>query len=47
MRLRTLDIYLHDRLVGQLFQYGEGANAITRLIPEASYWDDPQAPLLS
>ena len=47
MRLRTLDIFLGKRPVGQLFQYGEGGNAVTRLIPDAAFWNDSQAPTLS
>jgi serine/threonine-protein kinase HipA len=47
MRLRTLDVFLQERKVGQLFQYGEGANAITRLVPEEEFWADNQAPVLS
>ncbi len=44
MRFRSLDITLDDRLVGVLFQYGQGAGAITRLQPEPAYWLDRQAP---
>ncbi|MCW5655586.1 type II toxin-antitoxin system HipA family toxin [Hydrogenophaga sp.] len=47
MRFRSLDIHLEQRLVGVLFQYGQGANAITRLQPEPGFWLDPQAPVLS
>ncbi|MBC7436309.1 MAG: type II toxin-antitoxin system HipA family toxin [Bdellovibrionales bacterium] len=47
MRLRTLDIFLQERRVGRLFQYGEGPTAITRLIPDAAFWRDESAPVLS
>jgi serine/threonine-protein kinase HipA len=47
MRLRALDIYLEGAKVGQLFQYGEGPGAITRLMPDESFWRNPRAPLLS
>jgi serine/threonine-protein kinase HipA len=47
MRLRALDIHLEGAKVGQLFQYGEGRAAITRLVPEESFWRNPRAPLLS
>jgi serine/threonine-protein kinase HipA len=47
VRFRSLDIFIDTRLVGVLFQYGEGAGAITRLQPEPGYWLDPQAPVLS
>lgn len=47
MRLRVLDIHLAGAYVGQLFQYGDDRNAITRLKPAESFWRDPQAPLLS
>ena len=47
MNLRTLDVYMGERKVGRLFQYGEGASAITRLMPDDAYWRDDQAPLLS
>jgi serine/threonine-protein kinase HipA len=47
MRLRTLDIFLQGRKVGRLFQYGEGPTAITRLIPDAAFWRDEAAPVLS
>ena len=47
MRLRTLDIFLQDRKVGRLFQYGDGPTAITRLEPEADFWLDANAPILS
>lgn len=47
MRFRSLDIFIDARLVGVLFQYGQGAGAITRLQPEPAYWLDPAAPVLS
>ena len=47
MRFRSLDIFIDTRLVGVLFQYGQGAGAITRLQPEPSYWLDARAPVLS
>lgn len=47
MRLRTLAIQLGQRPAGLLFQYGEGDTAITRFIPRADFWQDPQAPVLS
>ena len=51
MKYRALDVYLGQgrerRLVGQLFQYGEGGNAITRLVPERSYWALDNMPVLS
>jgi len=47
MRLRTLDILLGRARVGQLFQYGEGRTAITRLVPDEAFWRHPDAPLLS
>lgn len=47
MRLRALAIHLGRRPAGLLFQYGEGATAITRFIPKADFWQDPQAPVLS
>ncbi|MEJ7931987.1 type II toxin-antitoxin system HipA family toxin [Ramlibacter sp. AN1015] len=47
MRLRLLDIRLGSRHVGQLFQWGEGASALTRFVPDEAWWRDPQAPLLS
>jgi serine/threonine-protein kinase HipA len=47
MNLRTLHVYIGERKVGLLFQYGEGAATITRLLPDDGYWKDEQAPLLS
>ncbi len=47
MRLRALAIHLGERPAGLLFQYGEGASAITRFIPRDDFWQDPQAPVLS
>ncbi|EHL24862.1 HipA-like protein [Acidovorax sp. NO-1] len=35
------------RFVGQLFQYGEGASAITRLVPDRSYWTLDDMPVLA
>jgi serine/threonine-protein kinase HipA len=49
MQYRAVNVYLgpRKRLVGLLFQYGAGPNAITRLKPEMGYWGDASAPLLS
>lgn len=49
MRYRALNVYLgsRKRLVGLLFQYGSGSTAITRLIPDAAFWKDADAPVLS
>ncbi len=49
MRYRAVNVYLgaRQRLVGVLFQYGTGATAITQLVPDRGFWDDPAAPLLS
>lgn len=47
MRFRLLDIRLQNRLVGQLFQYGEGATALTRFLPNEEFWRDPESPVLS
>lgn len=47
MQLRTLQVRIGTRPVGILFQYGQGANAITRLLPDATYWNDAAAPVLS
>lgn len=47
MRLRALDIHIGARPAGLLFQYGEGANAITRFVPRDDFWQDTQAPVLS
>ncbi len=47
MRLRTLAIHLGQRPAGLLFQYGEGATAITRFVPHDDFWQDTQAPVLS
>lgn len=47
MRLRVLDIRLGNAHVGQLFQYGDDRNAITRLKPAEAFWRNPQSPLLS
>jgi len=47
MRLRALAIHLGERPAGLLFQYGEGASAITRFIPRDDFWQDPAAPMLS
>lgn len=49
MQYRALNVFLgpSKRLVGLLFQYGTGPNAITRLVPEPSFWNDDAAPVLS
>lgn len=49
MRYRALNVYLgpRKRFVGVLFQYGMGANAITRLVPDQGFWSDDKAPVLS
>jgi len=49
MRYRALDVFIGPgrRRVGVLFQYGAGRNAITRLVPERTYWMDDTAPILS
>ena len=49
MQYRALNVYLgpRKRLVGLLFQYGAGPNAITRLKPDMGFWGDAGAPLLS
>ena len=47
MRFRALDIFLEGTKVGVLFQYGDGPNAITRLLPDEGFWRNPRAPRLS
>lgn len=49
MQYRALNVFLgpQKRLVGLLFQFGTGANAITRLIPEATFWGDGSSPVFS
>lgn len=49
MRYRALNVYLgpRKRFVGVLFQYGMGAAAITRLVPDQGFWSDDQAPVFS
>lgn len=49
MQYRALNVYLGPkmRLVGLLYQYGTGANAITRLVPEPRFWNDDEAAVLS
>lgn len=49
MRYRAVNVFLgpRKRLVGVLFQYGTGAGAITRLVPDQGFWSDPAAPILS
>lgn len=47
MRFRALNVFLEGAKVGVLFQYGEGRSAITRLLPEESFWRNPRAPMLS
>jgi serine/threonine-protein kinase HipA len=47
MRLRALDVYLGQAHVGQLFQYGEGRTAITRLTPDPIFWRNRNAPVWS
>ncbi|WP_342133521.1 type II toxin-antitoxin system HipA family toxin [Hydrogenophaga sp. OTU3427] len=49
MRYRAVNVYIgpRRRLVGMLFQYGMGAAAITRLVPDQRFWSDDAAPVLS
>ena len=51
MKYRALDVFLGQgagrRFVGQLFQFGEGASAITRLVPDRSYWTLDDMPVLA
>lgn len=49
MQYRALNVFLgpQKRLVGLLFQYGTGPNAITRMVPEPSFWRDDAAPVFS
>lgn len=49
MQYRALNVFLgpRKRHVGLLFQYGTGANAITRLVPENKFWTDDDALVLS
>lgn len=49
MQYRALNVFLGPQklLVGLLFQYGTGPNAITRLVPEPKFWNDSEAPVFS
>lgn len=49
MQYRALNVYLGPKMrpVGLLYQYGTGANAITRLVPELKFWNDDAAPVFS
>ena len=51
MKYRALDVFLGQgkdrRFVGQLFQYGEGGTAMTRLVPDKAFWTSGDMPVLS
>lgn len=51
MKYRAMDVFLGQdqqrRQVGLLFQYGEGATAITRFVPEKTFWLEDGVPQLS
>ncbi|WP_010106167.1 type II toxin-antitoxin system HipA family toxin [Verminephrobacter aporrectodeae] len=49
MQYRALHVFLgtRKRFVGQLYQYGTGRTAITRLVPDPDYWSDGAAPVFS
>ena len=47
MNVLALDIYLGPLRAGLLFQYGAGATALTRFIPDEAFWSKPSSPVLS
>lgn len=51
MKYRALDVFLGQgierRYIGQLFQYGEGATAMTRLVPDKTFWTAENMPVFS
>ena len=47
MNVLALDIYVGSLRAGLLFQYGTGSTALTRFIPDPSFWSRPDAPVLS
>lgn len=47
MNVLALDIHLGRRRAGLLFQYGEGRTAITRFIPDETFWSDSAGPVFS
>lgn len=47
MNVLALDIYLGRLRAGLLFQYGTGATALTRFIPDEAFWSNPASPVFS
>lgn len=47
MNVLALDIYLGSLRAGLLFQYGTGATALTRFIPDEAFWSNPASPVFS
>ncbi|MGH8848316.1 MAG: type II toxin-antitoxin system HipA family toxin, partial [Polaromonas sp.] len=47
MNVLALDIYLGALRAGLLFQYGTGSTALTRFIPDETFWSNPDSPVFS